>query len=332
MKRGFFIFLVIMPCALSVCAQGSGEGVSHSGLNGHLRVNDPVSAIINHPAFEGFGRYLMPWDDRNRNYDMPIMRVASTMPYHNYIQPQVVVNAVNYMVDEVNEGKIIFYDFYTRQDKTADPSKDNAGLLFFRGNKNAPFIVISPGGGFSYVGSLHAGFPLAVEIAQAGYNAFVLKYRTGGEKQATEDLAAAVSYIIANAAALEVSVSGYALLGGSAGGMMVTNIVTKETSYYGVPNLPKPAVQILEYTTYANYAGNDRPLFSVVGDSDGLANAEVMRQRVDYMRNAGIDVEFHIYPNLGHGFGRGDGTPAEGWLNLAIRFWGKYADEHRNQN
>ena len=331
MKWGFFIVFVVMPYALSVCAQGSGEEVRPSGSNGHLTVNDSVSAIVDHSAFEGFGRYLMPWDYRNHNYDMPITRVASTMPYHNYIQPQVVANTVNYMIDEVNEGKTIFYDFYTPQDKTADPSKDNAGLLFFRGKTGAPFIIISPGGGFSYVGSLHAGFPLAVEIAETGYNAFVLMYRTGGERQATEDLAAAISYIITNATDLEVNVSDYALLGGSAGGMMVTNIVTREASYYGIPNLPKPAVQILEYTTYANYLRNDRPLFSVVGDSDSLANAEVMRQRIDYMRNAGIDVEFHVYPNLGHGFGRGDGTPAEGWLNLAIQFWGKFITEDKEE-
>jgi acetyl esterase/lipase len=297
-----------------------------------LTVNNSVSEIVSHPAFAGFGRYLMPWDDPNRNYNIPITQVASTMPYHNYIQPQVVVDAVNYMIDEVNEGKTIFYDFYSSQQKTSDPSKENAGLLFFRGNPGAPFVIISPGGGFSYVGSLHAGFPLAVEIAKAGYNAFVLKYRCGTEQQATEDLAAAISSVIANASTLQVSPDNYAILGGSAGGMMVTNIVTRDASYYGVSNLPKPAVQILQYTTYANYLRNDRPLFSVVGDSDGLAYYEVMQQSVDYMLNAGIDVEFHVYPGLGHGFGRGDGTPAEGWLALAIRFWEKYMENNTGSN
>ena len=290
----------------------------------HLTVNDSVSEIASHSAFEGFGRYLMPWDDRNRNYDMPITQVASTMPYYKYIQPQVLVDSVNYMIDEVNDGKTIFYDFYTAKDKAAAPSKRNSGLLFFRGNPGAPFAIISPGGGFSYVGSLHAGFPLAMEISEVGYNAFVLKYRCGTEKEATEDLAAAVKYVIDNAGKLQVSADDYSLWGGSADGMMVTNSVTKEPLYYGVDNLPMPAVQVLEYTTYMDYLKNDRPLFSVVGDSDSLANADVMQARVDYMRKEGLDVEFHIYPNLGHGFGRGDGTSAEGWLSLAIQFWKKH--------
>jgi dipeptidyl aminopeptidase/acylaminoacyl peptidase len=61
-----------------------------------------------------------------------------------------------------------------------------------------------------------------------------------------------------------------------------------------------------------------------VGDSDGLANADVMSQRVDAMRSAGLDVDFTVYPNLGHGFAVGHDTSAEGWLPLAISFWEKY--------
>ena len=68
-------------------------------------------------------------------------------------------------------------------------------MFFFRGKPGAPFAVISPGGGFSYVGSIHEGFPLAVALSQKGYNAFVLQYRVGGETIACEDLAAALSYI-----------------------------------------------------------------------------------------------------------------------------------------
>jgi acetyl esterase/lipase len=94
--------------------------------------------------------------------------------------------------------------------------------------------------------------------------------------------------------------------------------------FQGAKDLPLPAVQVLAYTTYVQYERNVRPLFSIVGDSDGLANAQVMSNRVNVMRNAGLDVDFTIYPNLGHGFALGNGTSAEGWLPLAIRFWEKY--------
>ena len=61
--------------------------------------------------------------------------------------------------------------------------RENTGLFFLRGKPGAPFAVIAPGGGFAYVGSVHEGFPYAVEISNRGFNAFVLKYRAGhGER------------------------------------------------------------------------------------------------------------------------------------------------------
>ena len=38
------------------------------------------------------------------------------------------------------------------------------------------------------------------------------------------------------------------------------------------------------------------------------------------LANTSTDVEFHKYPNLGHGFGLGIGRSAEGWINDAIKF------------
>ena len=43
----------------------------------------------------------------------------------------------------------------------------------------------------------------------------------------------------------------------------------------------------------------------------------------DAMSAVGIPTEFHVYSGLGHGFGLGQGTVAEGWLDLAVEFWEK---------
>lgn len=48
-----------------------------------------------------------------------------------------------------------------------------------------------------------------------------------------------------------------------------------------------------------------------------------MKSRVDNISKMGIDTEFHVYHNLGHGFGLGLGTEAEGWIDKAIKFWEK---------
>jgi hypothetical protein len=136
--------------------------------------------MVNHPAFTGFGRFLLPRDNSTSDYDRPLNQVDSLVPYHEHVDPDIVVGAINHMIDEINDGKTIFYDFYAEHQKHQDPAKASTGLFFFRGQPGDPFAIVCPGGGFSYVGSLHEGFPLAMVLSQKGYNTFVLRYRTGG--------------------------------------------------------------------------------------------------------------------------------------------------------
>jgi hypothetical protein len=144
-----------------------------------LTVRDSVHDVMEHPAFAGHARLLMPWDDRRIDEAMRLSDIGALLPYHSNVDPAVVVSALNRMIDDVGAGKAVFFDFYTEAQKRSDASKRNAGLFFFRGKPGAPFALIAPGGGFAYVGSLHEGFPYAQEISKLGYNAFVLKYRVG---------------------------------------------------------------------------------------------------------------------------------------------------------
>ena len=43
-------------------------------------------------------------------------------------------------------------------------------------------------------------------------------------------------------------------------------------------------------------------------------------------------MEYHEYKGLGHGFGLGTGTSAEGWVFDAIRFWEKSLGRHSSQS
>jgi hypothetical protein len=106
------------------------------------------------------------------------------MPYHSHVDPDMVVAALNRMIDEVRDGEKVFFDLYTEQQKREDPSKRVTGLFFFPGEPGASFAIVCPGGGFSYVGSLHEGFPLALKISKKKYNAFVIRYRIESEQKA----------------------------------------------------------------------------------------------------------------------------------------------------
>ena len=227
---------------------------------------------------------------------------------------------VNTLKERALAGETIFYDIYTDEEKAADPAKEDTGLFFFRGEPGARFAVCNAGGAFAYVGAMHDSFPHALELSKQGYNAFALIYRPGAQT-ACEDLARAITFIFDHAEELEVDTSCYSLWGGSAGARMAAWLGTYGPAAFGGDDLPRPGAVIMQYTGLSEYSPDDPPTFACVGDSDGIAPWRTMRARLEAMSAQGIDTEFHCYHGLGHGFGLGTGTAAEGWLDLAVRFW-----------
>jgi acetyl esterase/lipase len=269
-----------------------------------LTVNSTIGEVIAHPAFAGFGRLLLPWDNRKPDGNMQLREFSVLLPYHSKVNPTDIVSALNRMIDDANNGKSIFYDFYTEAQKNAEPTKRNAVLFFFRGKPGAPFAIVCPGGGFAYVASLHEGFPYAAEISKSGYNVFVLKYRAGiGGAAATQDLAAALSYVFKNAKTLGVGTGNYSLCGSSAGARMAASIGTHGAAFFGGHALPRPSVVVTAYTAHTEVGPNEPPTFAVVGEQDGIAPPYVMERRLSALRRAGTPVEFHRFENLEHGFG-----------------------------
>lgn len=297
------------------------KGMQHEAARNWIATSDRVRRLVEHPALNDFGPLLLPWVDNSCYFEVPLSRVGTLMPYHDHVDPVVVVQAINRLISDVNDGKTVFLDFYTERQKRSHPDKKHTGLFFFRGKPGAPFAIVCPGGGFSYVGSLHEGFPLGVEISEQGYNAFVIRYRTGSQMSATEDLAAAITYVFRNAKALDISTDAYSLWGGSAGARMVGNIALSGTADYGGGTLPKPSAVIIAYTAQSTYSNDFPPAFFTVSADDPIVNAADVRRRVERLRAAGVRVEFSLFKKAGHGFGLGTGTDAEGWLARALRFW-----------
>jgi acetyl esterase/lipase len=264
------------------------EGRTPAGASSHLGVKSTIGDVLRHPAFAGFAPLILPRDDRAYDGQMPLARIGSLLPYHSHVDAETVASALNRM-----------------------------------------FAVVCPGGGFSYVGSVHEGFPHAAAISSKGYNAFVLRYRAGhGESVATRDLAAAVTYIHRNAATLGVGTSGYSLWGSSAGARMAAAIGSHGVASYGGGDVPRPSAVVMAYTGHSDHASPEPPTFVVVGREDGIAPPAIMERRVKALREGGTPVEYHEYEGLGHGFGLGTRTSAEGWVFEAIRFWETSIGKH----
>ena len=271
---------------------------------GHLTTASTVKDVIEHEAFAGFGQFILP-AERRYDDDLPLRNVAGMLPYHNYVTGERAVETINTMIDYVQNGNRLFYNIYSDAEKQADPRKNDTGLFFFRG-------------------AIHEGFPLDIALSRMGYNAFSIQYRTGGAQVACEDLAQAIDFIMHHAGELQVSTEDNSLWGGSAGARMAAYLGSYSTQGFINADNPRPAAVIMGYTGHTDYTRNDPPTYVVIGDNDGIASASVMWRRVENLRAAGIDAEFHLFPNLRHGFGLGIGTNAEGWEKEAVKFWEKY--------
>jgi acetyl esterase/lipase len=104
---------------------------------------------------------------------------------------------------------------------------------------------------------------------------------------------------------------------------MAGNIALNGVAAYGGADLPKPAAAVIAYTGQSTYGSDFSPAFITVAANDGIANINTVERRVENLRNAGVEVEYHRYQRAGHGFGLGSGTDAEGWVDLAVLFWQK---------
>ncbi len=326
LKIFLYSFLGIVPLA---CAAKTPDDIPLPE-SGTLKINAGTSfkEILSYPVLSDFAGRLLPWDGAGVRPDMKLSDLSELLPYHSEINPSENASALNRLITDAQKGKRVFYDFYTEEQKKEAPDKENTGLFFFRGRPGAPFAVVCPGGGFAYVAVLHEGLPVAEQISDLGFNAFVLKYRAGSGQHAVEDLAFALNYIENHAEELEVVAGNYSLWGGSAGARMAAAIGSYGTEPFGADKVSKPAAVIMAYTGQSGFTYNDPPTFIAAAENDFIAPAEVMARRADGLMRAGVPVEFHVYPGLRHGFGTGSATSAQGWIKQAAGFWKRFIKQN----
>lgn len=279
-----------------------------------------VEDVLSDPYFEDFGRLLFPVDIAVSE-DMTLAEISSSSVYvwYNYIDADKTVEIVQSLHDQTAAGEPVFYEIYTEEERRADPSKEDTGLFFFRGEPGEKFAVVNAGGGFLYVGAMHDSFPHALDLSKMGYNSFALIYRPDDPYA---DLARAISFIYDHAEELEVNPEGYSLWGGSAGARMAATLGNRDAlPHFGRDDIPQAAAVIMQYTGYSGASKKDAPTYACVGTRDGIASWKTMQTRLQTLDSYGIPTEFHSYKGLPHGFGLGTGTNAEGWIEYAAAFW-----------
>ena len=278
-----------------------------------------VRDVINNPVFGKYGRLIFPVDRPLRD-DLTLKDMDEVLVWYNDINPDKTVEIVNYLGHQAATGTQIFYNIYTEEEREADPWKEDTGLFFFRGEPNGKVAVCNAGGGMVYVGAMQDSFPHALELSKKGYNAFALIYRPGAQT-ACEDLARAIAFLHEHESELQIDMSDYSLWGGSAGARMAAWLGSYGTEAFGEAAYPQPAAVIMQYTGLSEVTGNEPSTYNCVGTADGIASYRTMENRIQKIKNNGTDAEIEVFDGLPHGFGLGEGTIAEGWIDNAVSFW-----------
>ena len=325
------ILMGLCVCILTACGrvekersetavQGAEATLQQTAIPENYYIeNSKVTEVMRDPAFGDYGHLIFPVDIAISE-DLELKDVEDILPWYSEVNPKKTVEIVNYMKDRVTDGEQIFYDIYSEEEKEADPAKEDTGLFFFRGDPGVKTAIVNAGGGFMYVAAMHDSFPQALELAKNGYNAFALIYRPGADT-ACEDLAKAIAYLHEHAQELQIDMTDYSLWGGSAGARMAAWLGSYGTAYFGEEEYPAPAAVIMQYTGLSSVTGQEPPTYACVGTSDYIASYESMEQYISRLRRNGTNAEIEVFTGLSHGFGLGEGTVADGWINRAMDFW-----------
>jgi len=200
--------------------------------------------------------------------------------------------------------------------------------------KNGKAIIICPGGGYVRLAVHKEGYTVAAWLSQLGYTVFVLQYRVPDKRAgALQDLQRSIRLVRSGAKDYGIDPEKVAAMGFSAGAHIVTTagLIEVEPTYPKQDDAdnhsPKPDRMIVIYPAYlaeeadgslprglkASPATVDTFIFQTMDDklapsSFALATA---------LRNANANVELHMLPKGGHGFGMDPGNKAaETWPKL----------------
>lgn len=214
---------------------------------------------------------------------------------------------------------------------------------------NGKAVIIVPGGGYAFVSVENEGFPVANRLAEEGYTAFVLKYRTRetprspdefldamikqftgiGRRElepyqpAIDDLIAAMHFVSGNCPKFDCAPGPVGLIGFSAGGMSVLKALQNVPDDVAVEHaalIYPPMTQSVDFElampVFLAIAIDD-PLFEQGGFSFPGALSDKARS-----------FEFHLYSGGGHGFGTlKKGTTSAAWLEQYVLWLGVAAPD-----
>ena len=226
--------------------------------------------------------------------------------------------------------------------------------------KSETYAILNAGGAYGAVCTLMESLPVAAKLNELGIDCFCLNYRTADESsfrqglmpKPLDDLAAAWSYIKERERQFGVCTEKYIVGGFSAGGHLTAMWGTphRGARSYGIPNpkallLAYPLVglehvqgpaaniirtgmlgvgytqeKVLEYSANRHVDAEYPAVYLVQALDDDTVPWQDAKDLETALMVANVQYRMERVESGGHGFGLGSITPADGWVERAIKF------------
>ena len=200
--------------------------------------------------------------------------------------------------------------------------------------RNGKAIIICPGGAYVRLAIHKEGYTVATWLSKLGYTVFVLHYRVPDKRTgALQDLQRSLRLVRSRSKDYGIDPEKVTTMGFSAGAHIVaTAELTARPPVYPKQDLadslsPKPDRMIVIYPAYLTQ-GSNRLLSSDLKPGPDTVDTFIFQTMDDplapnsfalatALRNANANVELHMLPKGGHGFGMDPGNAAaETWPKL----------------
>jgi acetyl esterase/lipase len=201
--------------------------------------------------------------------------------------------------------------------------------------KNAPAMIVCPGGGYSYCVTDKEGSQIAAWLNSNGIGALVLKYRVPNNRGgAFQDIQRALSLARSRAAEWNIDPKRLGVIGFSAGGHLVARASNRfdECSYPSIDVVDaqscRPDFAVLVYPAYLDDRNGgispdlnlkaDIPPTLIVHSEDDPKFIPGSKLYAAALTEARLPHAFLLYPTGGHGYGLLCTRDAKVWPRAAI--------------
>lgn len=201
-------------------------------------------------------------------------------------------------------------------------------------NKNNKAIIVCPGGAYTHLAVQKEGYATAKYLAGLGYTAFVLHYRVPNKRDgAWQDIQRTVRLLRYNASKYGIQPNKIGVMGFSAGAHVAARSgMADSTLNYPAQDASdnvssRPDCMIIMYPGYLDMGPNKSftpelkvhaqtgPTFIFQSMDDNIVQSSFALAMA--LRDVKANVELHIVPKGGHGYGMTPGNKAaEAWPGL----------------